>query len=703
MGSAEGALEQAIEDGFRHTVSGNDERLYFVTLLEAMGLGKRLEDKDASLAEVFKPVIFLLDGVREDKALRQYAESQGITLSSDEAVLRFITDPKRGIPRHIDEKLMAATLHHTDDPLLFYKMGLSAFRHWKDFPVYAKLLRSPGLVLASTKDFNDQLNTILKIRELAKGSGSSLQESRYQVDHSIFEEQFSAAAIAGGCYRVLLGFDKERYILNHAATHSSAKLERIVDEVNRYFNAGLGAIRRDGHEIYLADSEEPFGVVVQLLERTPEKTLVRSGHKMTVQQLELMLKPIEGIDYTSLNGNVGDVDQKATAVLCLRDVAVRGVRFLRQGQFYEAPATLDHFYYQPHGVWGVIKHIFSLFKGTGDITAELAELNQRMSTQAHETAAMFADRLAAERQKHAAERQYLETRSQLEAQLAAFNTLYGTLQFHAYTAHDIKAIARRHIQVETEALARLIQDHGSNEIVVDMERFAVSFPDYVSERANALSGGEVPEPVREGAARLVSHFRVFELADRIMGTKEEQLETKAVEYKSLLDRVITNVRYVIGKPGEQPVSIVNNVQEGLYVHVNQESYESAFINLIKNAAEASPNGTITIDAYPLMDTLQGANGGATYQIKTELTQSGLLPDEIARHLSAGERVQTTKQGGHGLGTQASYNAIRANQGSLRYDSLGNRGGKITILMKGSIADTYQQKTSLDNLADGFQV
>ncbi len=157
--------------------------------------------------------------------------------------------------------------------------------------------------------------------------------------------------------------------------------------------------------------------------------------------------------------------------------------------------------------------------------------------------------------------------------------------------------------------------------------------------------------------------------DRSMMSGGLSVVIKELSYASLLDPVIRDVRRIY--PG---VHIHYEDPLGMSIQGDERLLKAAFTNLVRNAVEASlPNGSITLAQ------IQKRRAERDFTIIT-VTQSGLLPPEIADKLNVGEGF-TTKPDGNATGAAASYNIIKGpHNGSIQYESLGERGGKVTVII-----------------------
>ncbi|MGF9826660.1 ATP-binding protein, partial [Brevibacillus agri] len=94
-----------------------------------------------------------------------------------------------------------------------------------------------------------------------------------------------------------------------------------------------------------------------------------------------------------------------------------------------------------------------------------------------------------------------------------------------------------------------------------------------------------------------------------------------------------------------------------------------FINILKNAIEAMPNGgRITIQLQQLGDSLS---------VRIQDQGEGIGEERIQK---LGEPFYTTKEKGTGLGLMISYKIIQAHQGNMKISSQRNKGTTVEITL-----------------------
>lgn len=115
------------------------------------------------------------------------------------------------------------------------------------------------------------------------------------------------------------------------------------------------------------------------------------------------------------------------------------------------------------------------------------------------------------------------------------------------------------------------------------------------------------------------------------------------------------------------VFLEGSFKENGYIHTDRNKLKQAFVNVIKNAIEATPaQGRVNVS----MEVKRG-RGIITIQD----TGIGMTKDELSR---IGTLFYTTKARGTGLGTSVFKRIIEALDGDVHYDSKVNEGTCVTI-------------------------
>lgn len=140
------------------------------------------------------------------------------------------------------------------------------------------------------------------------------------------------------------------------------------------------------------------------------------------------------------------------------------------------------------------------------------------------------------------------------------------------------------------------------------------------------------------------------------------------DVKKLINDVVTLI---------QTQTILSNIQIGMeyesnlpYVYCDENQLKQVFLNILKNATEAMPNGG-TID----LKVKKGKAKGVLIQIAD---QGVGIPKERIPKL--GEPFYTTKEKGTGLGLMTCYKIIENHKGQLQIESEVNKGTTVQIIL-----------------------
>ncbi|MGZ0879877.1 ATP-binding protein, partial [Priestia megaterium] len=124
-------------------------------------------------------------------------------------------------------------------------------------------------------------------------------------------------------------------------------------------------------------------------------------------------------------------------------------------------------------------------------------------------------------------------------------------------------------------------------------------------------------------------------------------------------------------------AIMNNIQIFLecesdipHVICEENQLKQVFVNILKNAIEAMPNGGI-ID---VKIKKKEKNRVSIYFIDQGL---GIQEDRL---LTLGEPFYTTKEKGTGLGLMVSYKIVESHDGELKISSKVNRGTTVEVIL-----------------------
>ncbi len=159
--------------------------------------------------------------------------------------------------------------------------------------------------------------------------------------------------------------------------------------------------------------------------------------------------------------------------------------------------------------------------------------------------------------------------------------------------------------------------------------------------------------------------------------------------KISLHRLVTDtLAFIEHQPMLRGKQLTNDVPRDLpYIRADANQLSQVFMNLLLNAAEATPEGgRVAISASKLtyVDNIE---------IRVSDTGCGIPPDILAHVF---EPFFTTKRGrGTGLGLSISQTYVRSHNGEIRVDSVQNHGTTVTLTLpiRQEEADASQEEES----------
>lgn len=293
-----------------------------------------------------------------------------------------------------------------------------------------------------------------------------------------------------------------------------------------------------------------------------------------------------------------------------------------------------------------------------DAKREAAEA-RRLEAEARASAAEAQKREAEERAR------VMEARLILERQVSGANEVFGHI---ATLAHHNKNLAT----IQLDRTVRFLE-----EIFVQYPEYRATLPSGIFQLTELLlssidqviSAPTSPETVRSAAVYVREALpRLQELIEneRKMMQGGSPIDIKECRYAEIME-------YVIGQvwPTHPSVSIRWKKQD-FPVHVDKYLLQTALLNLVSNAVEASEPKSIIDKGIVEIQERQvhcGPEAGGRIITIIELLQSGYLSEEHAEKLNHLEKF-TTKETGNGTGAVASYRIINAhNSGTIVYTPL----------------------------------
>lgn len=137
--------------------------------------------------------------------------------------------------------------------------------------------------------------------------------------------------------------------------------------------------------------------------------------------------------------------------------------------------------------------------------------------------------------------------------------------------------------------------------------------------------------------------------------------------KKLLDIIQYVISVIDPHAQRKDIHIEYDVPDSTVLLCDENQMKQVFINLIKNAMEAMPNGgTVTIESK--------TDGGRAL-ISVRDRGCGIPPEKLAK---LGEPFYTTKQNGNGLGLMVTKKIIEEHEGTLNIQSELGKGTIVTM-------------------------
>jgi PAS domain S-box-containing protein len=172
----------------------------------------------------------------------------------------------------------------------------------------------------------------------------------------------------------------------------------------------------------------------------------------------------------------------------------------------------------------------------------------------------------------------------------------------------------------------------------------------------------------KGKEMLAIIDRSVEHADNIVGdlldySREIKLELEEYSPKSLIDYVLLSI-----KPSSR-IKIIDHTESFPAIWVDANKIERVFINLIRNAIDAMPEGgTIEVSSR---------QNGENVELAFADTGIGMSSDVIAKIFTP---LFTTKAQGMGLGLAICKRVVEAHHGKITVESTLNKGTVFTITL-----------------------
>jgi two-component system, NtrC family, sensor kinase len=163
------------------------------------------------------------------------------------------------------------------------------------------------------------------------------------------------------------------------------------------------------------------------------------------------------------------------------------------------------------------------------------------------------------------------------------------------------------------------------------------------------------------------------IADIVRGLLAFSRRTELAPRETDLNQVLADVLALVEKPfARDGVRIESQLAPGLpHIQASPDHLQQVFLNLVKNAREAMPEGgTITV---------RTSRKGASLQAEVLDTGTGISPPAVG-HLF--EPFFTTKDVGKGvgLGLSVSYGIVKAHDGEIEAENRPDRGAVFRVIL-----------------------
>ncbi|MGB2600941.1 MAG: ATP-binding protein [Candidatus Omnitrophota bacterium] len=227
--------------------------------------------------------------------------------------------------------------------------------------------------------------------------------------------------------------------------------------------------------------------------------------------------------------------------------------------------------------------------------------------------------------------------------------------------YDATQIKRAHEVQRLVQLGKLVSDMAhevNNPLMV------------ISGRAQLLlMEGEWNENTKEGLDIIFGQCgRAREIIERLLKfAKESNKKFEDVDLNESLDFVVKILEHQLSL---QDINIVREYDAGpVTARIDNTQMQEVFMNILKNSAEAMPEGgTITVSTSK-------SDTWSIVEIKD--TGEGIAAEVLARIF---DPFFTTKEMGTGLGLSVSYGIVKLHGGDLKYASTPGKGVTATIFL-----------------------
>jgi PAS domain S-box-containing protein len=154
------------------------------------------------------------------------------------------------------------------------------------------------------------------------------------------------------------------------------------------------------------------------------------------------------------------------------------------------------------------------------------------------------------------------------------------------------------------------------------------------------------------------------LSELLVLSKPEKSKVELINFSLLMEQVTTILQPHMNLYN---IELITEVEEGQFLQGDVAQLKQVFINLLKNAIEAMPDGGQLC--------IHSASRGDRIQVRIRDEGVGMDADQLDK---IGQPFYTTKEKGTGLGLMVSYRIVKNHGGSVSVDSKEQEGTTFSI-------------------------
>ncbi|WP_243387665.1 sensor histidine kinase [Bacillus kexueae] len=155
------------------------------------------------------------------------------------------------------------------------------------------------------------------------------------------------------------------------------------------------------------------------------------------------------------------------------------------------------------------------------------------------------------------------------------------------------------------------------------------------------------------------------ISDYLNLAKQEYIEKESLHFSKMIEEVST---LMLSYAHLKNIKLETSIQPSLFVYGDEYKLKQVFINLIKNAIEATEdgNGKVVIEAYDSKDSVR---------VKIIDNGEGMSQEQLQR---LGEPFYSLKEKGTGLGLMVAYSIIDLHNGHIQFQSTIHKGTTVRV-------------------------